>query len=699
MAKFLHSWIPVWFGLALLGCVLLWRNARLPYPIYGSDELAYMMAAEHSDELAHLYKADPHLQEVGTLLYSKVESLASSCGDIRDTARALNVVMFLLAGGIVVYLGRTRMGTTAGWCALAFCCVQPAVHYVPSFMPEVMYLLGFSAVFAAQFLPGEQSQARPAMLGLLLAAMCHIKPHGVSLLLAACLLEVWLGLESLQTFKRQTRALLVLLASFYVAVVGLRLFSGGGFSLSPSFVGRFYSGSTTGIMDLVHSTGSLGRIGLYFTANCAVIALFFPVAVARFAGAMLPHGGSVAFSPSWRRVVLYTGFAALGTIAMVALFTEQMGLKNSFEAMRLHERYYFFLFPACCLLGLPGAVDGLPAARRWLSVFCFVGAGVTLLVVVKGWLRIYAWDAPDIFASYTHSSYWEWTSPHDFRILLGVGTSLSLVACLMFRRQAPAVLFGWLLFFMVCARLNVGAWQSDHVSRNSGITESGRVLGELMPVRASVTVFCHERYGQGSYLLYGLKRIGRVVEKSRYASLSEGDLGEGAGYCLAPASMYPNFGFEALVRHGEYVLYSVRQNTIAGSGGRPRDPAPPDPARLVPSSLASPGVAFGFNEPEPGLVWSSSPECALRLPRDVQGHIEIRIVVWANNLNPEKNLKVILGSETRVLSLGSEPKEYKVEFSPSSAQRYLRFELPIHQESPWARPLGFGFARLELHTP
>jgi hypothetical protein len=338
-----------WLLAAGLAAVLAWLVLRSHglYPTIFADEWYY-------SKMARLQPLDQSI--LPSYLYLWLFGASNLCGEgFLDCVRAGNALLYVAGSPFLYLLARRFTGHRMAAALALLAALAPLNAYTGYFMPESTYYFGFCvlswiALAGRAWPPTRQVLAA----GLVLGAMSLVKVHAVFLLPSVCLYLFYLAWAAGGAWLRKGIA-----AAAAVALVTLGVKFGLGYLLAGkaglSLFGPFYGANA-------HSASGQSLLHLLppmlVTARGHLMAL---VVLDALPLAMLVHG---LLCGQWRSAAgtlrVWTLLTMAAAAGMTILYTATVaGIGN--EALRLHLRYYSFVFP---LLWLVVAAAPAPAPAQ-----------------------------------------------------------------------------------------------------------------------------------------------------------------------------------------------------------------------------------------------------------------------------------------------------------------------------------------------
>jgi len=380
-----------------LGAVSAWLIARNygVYPAVFADEWYYSKMSR-LDTLAEAI--------VPSYLYLWIFSASNACGTaFLECVRWGNLALYLAA--LPFFHGIARHYTSQGYAMLltVLAAAAPLNVYTMYFMPEATYWFAFCLLSWIMLTRDSWSTLSSALAGgFVLGLMSLIKVHALFLVPALCLYLVYAGWQAGGSWKQwMTRGAVAALAAAALTVavkfgLGWLLAGDAGLNLlGPFYQDNVSSGSTAVRMALLYPilVSALGHL--------MALAVMFGVPLA-----ILFHGlGTVALrrgaSPAGRLQV-YTLLMLGAAAGMAVFYTATLADRGAAEAMRLHLRYYDFVFPLLWLIAA-AAIGATPAAPVRAQRLRWALAALLALLVVVAFFRLPAYsflvvDGPEIAA-------------------------------------------------------------------------------------------------------------------------------------------------------------------------------------------------------------------------------------------------------------------------------------------------------------
>ncbi|MBK5012066.1 phosphoglycerol transferase [Pseudomonas sp. S60] len=355
--------------MALAFVLLLMRSSGI-YPTVFGDEYTYSSMAR----VLPLSSAS-----IPNYLYLSIYKSTLMCGDgFMGCTKLLNALFFVLASPFIFMVARRYCSARASVLIVALSMLGPINGYTTYFMPEALFYLTFwmSAWYfltLASTAPWQQW----ALLGVLMGCSSLVKPHAMFVIPGFCLCIAYFAYKDLDRwFVTALKNAVVFVGVMMLVKFGFSYLVAGKAGLT--LFGNFYA--TT----LESSASSLDRylailrtaptiaaghlLGNAVMFGCALAAII-TTSIATLKTREIGENGRFAF---------FTLFLLLNLIAVVALFSASVAGTNAVEtALRLHMRYYDFLFPLLFIAaGAELAGTQLTAHRyvRWAVAIVIMAA-------------------------------------------------------------------------------------------------------------------------------------------------------------------------------------------------------------------------------------------------------------------------------------------------------------------------------------
>ncbi|TXF97910.1 hypothetical protein [Massilia arenae] len=378
-----------------LGGVFAWLYLRGHglYPAVFADEWYYSKMAR----LAPLGEA-----LLPSYLYLWLFSASNACGAaFLACVRIGNLALYFAALPFFYLTARRHTTQALAQLLTLFAAAAPLNAYTMYFMPEASYWFGFCVLSWIVLAQDHWRLSQQAVAsGLVLGAMSLVKVHALFLLPALCLyLLVAAWLQGAAWLGRGLASAIIATLALLAVKFGLGWLLAGDAGLSllgPFYQGNVDSGSTSPRLAL------LGPVAVSAMGHLMALAVLLGLPLAILLHC-LASGALARRSAPTGRLLAWT-FLMLGSAAGLAVaYTASLAAGEASEGVRLHLRYYSFVFP---LLWLVTAVSAAPhgmvpdGGARWLR--WTVAVPVLMLVIAAAVsLPTYSLsvvDGPDIAA-------------------------------------------------------------------------------------------------------------------------------------------------------------------------------------------------------------------------------------------------------------------------------------------------------------
>lgn len=678
--------MPPWRRYSVWACVIAiaaaaafaWlsmRNAGI-YPFVFADEYYYSRFARL------LPLASSTLPDY---LYLWVYRSTNACGDgFLGCARTLNILFFLGAAPLIYGTARRLLAAPGAAVITLLAVVGPLNSYTAYFMPEAMYFFAFwlASWYILGF--GNDSPMRAwGLAGLLIGVAALVKPHALFLLPAVGLQAIFVCWDSsLRAFLRAcaNTAVMFVCAIVVKLALGYLLAGKAGFTLFGSFYSSVAGAATSGISHYF-------RIALLAAQNLKghvlALALLYALPVGVSIWLLLVHrsprsGRSVAV-----RYAFYAMAVLSSLLAVVSMFTGSVGLIDSSEGGRIHQRYYDFVFPLLAMLGAPLIEPALYAkSSRWRGVL------VALLLCMVSYalyfhfasFRLGFVDGPSI-DGYAKT-------PLGF---YGSGV-LSIALLLLWLKEPQLASKVFLYVFLPITTLYMAAGVNGELDRLHSSSQEDRAGGYVKMFLDSDSrshlVVVSTNPARSMRALFHIDAAGAT-----YQTLPQGVPFEW--------SMLPQGKTWALLLEdhplpvGDLSKISLDGFTLL------RVPAGVD---LDFNKSNWPGLishASGLSYAESWGTWSTSSQIRLEFAFPLPPAFRVRLKAHAFGDNIGKSFRMTVGSQEKSFELGQEPEERVLDFVNRDGVNVIQIDVPSAR-SPKELGLGedgrhIGLGLHELH--
>lgn len=629
---------------------------------------------------------------VPSYLYLWLFRSSKACGDgFLDCVRIGNALFFVGAAPFV-YL-TARAFTTAGLALLVagLSLFAPINTYTGFFMPETMYYFGFCVLsWIALALTHGGRAWRALACGAVLGLMSLVKVHALFLLPPLCLFllyEHWPGRATGPWLGRAALALAGTVAAAFATKFALGyLFAGpAGFTLFGELYGSSaVHSSHRPLLDL--AAPALVNLRGHLMALAVLLAL--PLVMLGYG---LASREARDASPRRTRLYLYTLLMLGAALGMTVLYTASISAPGNKEALRLHLRYYNFVFPllstSCAASIAAPPARGRPVLRGALALLLLALMALALARLPGYSLNMI--DGPDIAAINLRAA--------PGLLVLG----LDVLALFLWVRGHPggARLF---LFAITPLALLVAARAEHNVVRELAPSpafyadEAGEVARRLIP---------QGELRQTTVAATGMAELYRVQFHLDAIQVNLLDLPPGAAvaatqvpadgkWLLAVGDHALPPGFAAVAaKEGFELARAIPRGQLVGS------------ARLggaLPDGVVE--AVQGLSIPEGWGRWSDSKHVVIRLSAPLPRHATVVLTAAAYGPNSWLPFTMRVGSGSAAFLVGSSMGQVALRFETDGNARELAIEVP-QPVSPHAlgksadeRALGIRLARIDVFT-
>ena len=408
--------------------------------------------------------------------------------------------------------------------------------------------------------------------------MLLVKPHALAVFLAV-LLTLGALFIAPSAFRPNRRTLLACVALFilstYVTLAGLNGILTRHVQLHPlMFVGDLYRSY---LFQGALLTSWLGKARLLFGILCGHLIVFGAVFAPALALGACHLRGLYARQPSSLEADLSRGrtlfvlicFAALVTslaVAMTTNFTAQIAQMAPVERLRLHGRYYTFVFPLYLILYFGFGRDDkrLPVSDTWIRAGAAVGCvTAALLYYLQGKRIIYPFDYPEAFAfSAWHGQPRVGLAGIAATMLTyaGIAAAVTSHALILWRGRAALFLYPLLLLTVFSiSNMGVTAWQHSNSVDNAMLRADALAMKQVIPAseRDEGLVVGSEWNGPLAYFMFNFRSSARVLVRAAGAVLTDADIPTGARWVLLTDRYQPVFRATTSLRTPRVTLMRV----------------------------------------------------------------------------------------------------------------------------------------------
>jgi hypothetical protein len=690
------------FVAAATGIALLARAQMTGAPIMASDEYPFNVLGRFPG--IDLFALDPALQRVDNRLtfallrtWSRLEG-----GSGVAITRLVHVMEWLLVAGILYLAFRGVVSEAARGVGALATLLLPSAFYALTVMPEtdlvfMVALLGWSLVVLVPSRP----LAGSSLAGVISGVALLLKPHAMAWIPAVLLTLATAAFLERSDHRRRRRFLLatgLYLVGWYAGFLLTWRLTSGAWSLNPAdALGlKFYGSIAAKAAGSGFTATNALSVAGYLLGHLVVIGLLFGPALASATAAVLrartngqcgPEGVAGAFVLSM--LVFHLG--------MIAQFSASVGSNESGEAMRLHGRYLGVVLIFLPFYYFQFLEAASPRAARWAALGGLLLV-VLLVVVVIPNFKIFPWDYPELFAFYRSPNHYAWNYSGT-PIWMGsalLGCCLAGFVTVLAKPRWIRPVFAIQLFMVLAGgHVQVQRWLDSHLKATGDTSRIGEAIGRTLSPAApgDGLVIGNERYGQMSYLLFGLGNAPRVMVKEAGSAILDDDV-KGAKWVLTIRPYDVRFTYRTSIRFGEFVLYPLATSSpLVAVHEKVTWRGEPFLVRL--GAGASPPL-HGFNVQEEWGAWTSLAISEMELPFAIIGKVRLRIFGWVLPEQVGTAVQFTLGDSTRSLHMTGEGSDYQLLFDVGKSTDRLRISFPTARPTGSSRNLGVAVRDVQV---
>lgn len=662
-------------ALALVFLVLAGRNYGL-YPLVFADEWSYSRAA----------RLEPlGLSIVPSYLYLKLFGITNACGTgFLECARLLNTLLFVAAAPFIYLSARRVVGKPAAALVAVASVLAPINSHTAYFMPESTYFFGFWVVSWLLLSWQGPIGARVGILvGALLGLLALVKVHALFLLPAACVFVLWRGWREGSWRKGLLAAALLGATALVVkTALGYVLAGPAGLGLLGSFYGKHASNSSG---SLAHLLAPLVR-SLY--GHTMALGLLFALPMLAAAATLASPEARARLATPGQALMAYTALMLGATLFMTGAFTASIADGGPEEALRLHMRYYDFVFPLLLMLG--AAIGEAAPKALWKRL---------LLAAPCAFLLWWAWSKLPFYKT-------GFVDSPELGALLNVAYPDDTRMLVQLQWAAMAAWVAWPLLGRMLFLCVVIPFATIAASSN---------IGQILD-KAAAMPNAYDKAGLfARRALDDAGRDGLAVAGADLSGLSRAQF-----HVDSPASstvvLQPNEALDPtlLPARRPYLLVVGQHALPAGVEVAARAPdfallrlgsAPRTVHRIAFSDPLQGGVlagATGLADKEHWGSWSNAKHVTLRFARPLPQHLAVFINGRAFGPNVGKDFVLSVGGEARSFRMPASEQEVFLQLPTDGKQHELTIEVPA-PTTPLEvgagndkRALGIGLISLEI---
>ncbi len=670
-----QTWhVALFAALAVAFALLMQRNLGLNPTIF-ADEWYY-------SKMARLMELKDAI--VPSYLYLWMFGASNACGPaFLECVRIGNVLLYLGATPFVYLTARAFTSRPLAFLVALMATAAPLNIYTAYFMPEATYYFGFCVLsWVALTRAAWHPLAQALACGVILGIMSLVKVHAVFLIPALALFLLfaswqrggawlWRGLAAAALASLSTIACKFGIGYLLAGDAGLSIF------------GPFYQGAA-------NSAGSRSPLLLlppafinargHLMALAVLLGLPLALLASRLAGPLLRERDE-------RSNLLHVyALLMLGSAAgLTILYTATLAAPGNEEGVRLHLRYYSFVFPLLWTIAAVsiGGDRTRPAVRWTLALLVIAVLAVALFKLPTYSLN--AVDGPDIYA---------------IKLREPAGQALLALNALVLLLWAAGHRHASALFLYVAVPAMLAA----------GLGTTSRFLAAQVPDNTA------DRAGRFAHTFIPAAEHGKI-------SVAGVDLGQvmRAQFHIdhkdsAPLTLAPDSAVEQyqLPVHNKWLLILGRHPVPAGANVVARehdytllrvDNETRSIARVQLSEPFGKGAlvdAQGLSTAEPWGRWSDSGKVVLHFDRPLPRRLSVILKARAYDINTTLPFSAHVGGSTSQFRLGWDIQEIGLRFETDGNARELVIDVPqpvspAERGQPWdPRKLGIGIAEIEI---
>jgi hypothetical protein len=660
---------------ALVFAYLLHRNLGLNPAIF-ADEWYYSKMAR----LLPLSEAT-----LPSYLYFWLFRASNACGSgFLDCVRVGNALLFVGAAPFIYLCARQFTSTPLAWLVALLAILAPVNLHTVFFMPESAYYFAFWVMsWIVLTRSASWSWLRlAAASGALLGLASLVKVHALFLLPALGLFLLYVHWTRGGRWPEGLLAMALAALSTFAVKLGVGYLLAG--DTAFTLLGSFYSTARAAAPDKP-LLSLLGPAFVNGRAHLMALAVLLGLPLAVLAYSLAGRGARGRRGDRLDDLHVYTLLMLGAALAMTVAFTASIAYASPFEVLRLHMRYYNFLFPLLFMVAAatPRADGGGRVLRGAIA------AGVAILVALAVWkLPLYvlaSMDGPEI-ASFSLRNRWgtlvvalqllalllwfrrsRWSAPLFLYGLLPLVVALGLYTNYAYTRQLT---FSW-------AGENAGRYAHRHVPKaeQKQITVAGSDLALMLRV-----------------LFHIDDKDVAMLELAKDEPIDSYQLPAHNKWLLVvgPHALPP--GIKPVAATNEFALVRIDHDTRRIGVSRLSRPYGEGPVARV----------EGLSHAEPWGRWSAGKQVVIHFKQALPRHLSV--VLKARAFGPNQALPFTLRAGEKQLGfrLGPMEQDIALRIETDGRQRTLTIDVP-RPVSPAelgqgvdTRKLGIGIAAIEI---
>jgi phosphoglycerol transferase len=634
---------------------------------------------------------------VPSYLYLWLFRATSACGDgFLDCARIANEFCLAAASPFIYAIARRVASRRLALLVAALALLAPFNLYTAFFMPEATYYFGFAVLsWVALAWPGREGRRQRIGQGLaagaVLGLMTLVKVHALFLLPSLCLYLLcagWLAGKPRWLAEGVPSALLAAAATLALKF-GLGWLLAGDEALSV--FGSLYSATASQhvrrpLGELLQAAWTSG------SGHLMALAALLSLPLALLLQAVASRRARAQATPALRQLWLYA-LLMLGAAGGVAvMFTASISDVAPAEVLRIHLRYYSFVFPL--LLAVAAGAAGAHASPADARTRAWPIALLVAIVLLLGAWRLQGYSLNAVDGPEIHALALDQTAG---RILVGIELVVLLLWACGSRLAAPLFLLVAMPWMTVQGVLDVSGylkgidphWQPDL---------AGKFAHRYVPPQEHdrITVVGNDDVQVMRAQFYIDAPDTGMLALPPDAPLQPYQMPLRNKWLLVIGHHPLPPGYQPLVATKDYTLTQMdtRRHVI----GLTRFKEPLGPGGLVDASE-------GLSHLENWGRWSETKRVVLHFSRPLPRHAAVVIKAQAYGPNTGLPFTMHVGDEAQAFRVTDLPQDVTLHFSTDGTVRSLAIDIPKptapHDVSPSidTRKLGLGLTDIEISEP
>jgi phosphoglycerol transferase len=673
-----------WFAcLVIVLAYLIFRNAGLQ-PIVMADEW-YYSSFSRLTPLAEV--------SVPSYLYLVLSRATTSCSTgFLECARLMNVGFFVAAAPLIYLVGRRYFRPSLASAVALLSILGPINSYTAYFMPESLYYFCFWLLTWSAFRFYESPvPARAIQTGAVLGLLALIKVHALLLFPSLSIFLIYcVYAHPGNAAGRFYKALLLValaLASAAVVRFGLGYLCAGPNGLNP--FGTLYGAQAANSGAARAPLGTLLSLALFNLKGHAIgLALLFGLPLAALAGQVVSRKTGNTSSP-YGALTIYAVLVLLALLAATVGFTASIAGGGQETNVRLHMRYYNFIFPLLTMIAAT-QLSGDPARSARPSIIESTFAVVIGLIIVYGIATLWRpytpslVDSPELQGMTSHRNWFYWLS----------ALALASLATWTFDRRKGARVFLCIFMPLFTLLSNIAI---NHEVKSGGMEtqfdRAGIVTRHYLsePQRGQLGIVGSDASGIFRTQFHiDHRKVWQHMAPQRTA-IERKDIPPETSWLLALGDYPTPAGAEVRVKTPEFSIIELDTKL---------------PANFV-MEFSSQDKKFlervvGLSVIEPWGQWSDQENVELHFKTALPRNFSLGLTAEAYGPNAGEDVAVTIGSETHIVKFQKTKQDVQLDFKTDGAQKIVKIHIP-KPTSPQSlgngedtRTLGIGLSRMKI---